>query len=202
MVSVPSRYVAKRMSLAYYKRYRMVYDLVGAMIVPSPLPDGYVWTPWERGQEDRHALVKFHSFRDEIDSEVFECLGDYHGCYQLMKDIALQAGFLPEATWLITIPSPPTAAGYEDCGTIQGVMVSETTGCIQNVGISPVHRGQGLGRALVERCLFGFQSAGMKRVTLEVTATNVAAVELYKHVGFRVTRTMFRQLDLEYSEIG
>lgn len=182
------------MSLAYYKRFRMVYDLTRATVTPSVLPDGYVWTPWEMGQEDRHALVKFHSFRDEIDSEVFECLGDYHGCYQLMKDIALQTGFLPDATWLITIPG---STGYEDCGTIQGVSVSETTGCIQNVGIVPTHRGLGLGRALVERCLQGFQTAGMKRVTLEVTATNNAAVELYRTVGFVVTRTMFRQIDLE-----
>ncbi len=185
------------MSLAYYKRYRMVCDLQHAAITIPDLPPGYVWTPWERGQEDRHALVKFHSFRDEIDSEVFECLGDYHGCYQLMKDIAVQPGFLSEATWLITVPGPTGSAGYEDCGTIQGVSVSESTGCIQNVGIVPSHRGQGLGRALIARCLIGFQSAGMKRATLEVTATNHAAVELYRRVGFRVTRTLFRQIDLE-----
>jgi ribosomal protein S18 acetylase RimI-like enzyme len=183
------------MSLAYYKRYRMVCDLTHRAIAVPELPSGYVWTPWEHGQEDRHALVKFHSFRDEIDSEVFECLGDYHGCYQLMKDITQQSGFLPDATWLITVPG---RTGYEDCGTVQGVTVSETTGCIQNVGISPNHRGQGLGRALVERCLLGFQSAGMKRVTLEVTANNTAAVELYRRVGFQTTRTLFRQIDLEY----
>lgn len=185
------------MSQAYYKRYRMVFDLQQAALLQPELPEGYVWTPWERGQEDRHALVKFHSFRDEIDSEVFECLGDYRGCYQLMKDIALQPGFLPEATWLITVPNPSGSAGYEDCGTIQGVSVSETTGCIQNVGVTPRHRGLGMGRALVQRCLLGFQSAGMKRATLEVTATNVAAVEMYRSVGFQVTRTMFRQIDLE-----
>lgn len=185
------------MSLAYYKRYRMVCDLTHTSLTIPILPDGYVWTPWERGQEDRHALVKFHSFRDEIDSEVFECLGDYHGCYQLMKDIAQQPGFLPEATWLITTPGPAGSTGYEDCGTIQGVTVSETTGCIQNVGVGPNHRHQGLGRALVERCLLGFQSAGMKRVTLEVTANNADAVELYRRMGFEMTRTLFRQLDLE-----
>lgn len=190
------------MSLAYYKRFRMVFDLQKARVTPPVLPEGYVWTPWERGQEDRHALVKFHSFRDEIDSEVFECLGDYHGCYQLMKDIALQPGFLPETTWLITVPGRAGSPGYEDCGTIQGVAVSATTGCIQNVGISPAHRGLGLGRALVERCLCGFQAAGMKRVGLEVTAANMAAVELYRQVGFQVSRTLFRQLDLEYSAIG
>ena len=183
------------MSLAYYKRYRMVCELAHAVLTVPELPDGYAWTAWERGQEDRHALVKFHSFRDEIDSEVFECLGDYHGCYQLMRDIAQQPGFLPDATWLITVPG---RTGFEDCGTIQGVIVSETTGCIQNVGVSPSHRGQGLGRALIQRCLLGFQSAGMKRVTLEVTANNSAAVELYRDLGFRATRTLFRQLDLDY----
>ena len=51
---------------------------------------------------------------------------------------------------------------------------------------------------LVARCLQGFQSAGMKRVTLEVTANNAAAVELYRDLGFRNVRTLFRQIDLDY----
>ena len=48
------------------------------------------------------------------------------------------------------------------------------------------------------RCLQGFQSTGMKRVTLEVTANNAAAVELYRDLGFRNVRTLFRQIDLDY----
>ena len=38
------------------------------------------------------------------------------------------------------------------------------------------------------------------RVSLEVTANNAAAVELYRSVGFRATRTMYRSVD--YDAIG
>lgn len=183
------------MPLQYFKRFRMEFDLLQDAVVPPELPPGYVWTPWQRGDEDRHALVKYHSFRDEIDATVFDCLGDYQGCFQLMKEIAQQPGFLPDATWLITAIGDDVDHVGEDCGTIQGVAITETTGSIQNVGIKPDHRGLGLGRTLVLKSLAGFQAAGLKRVCLEVTAPNLSAVELYRRLGFTMTRTLFRHLD-------
>ena len=90
---------------------------------------------WCRGaDEDRHAFVKFHSFRDEIDSEVFESLSDFHGCLRLMREIGRQPGFVPQATWLVTSPADGENLPL-DCGTIQGVMASDQLGGIQNVGL-------------------------------------------------------------------
>lgn len=188
------------MTAHYFKRYRMECDLRSRVIVPPTLPAGYFWTAWRPGLVERHALVKFQSFRDELDAEVFESLGDYQGCLRLMHDIAEQPGFLPEATWLLTEADPVDELIGVDCGTIQGVVVSPTSGCIQNVGIIPTHRGQGLGRALVTQCLLGYQAAGLQRVTLEVTADNRAAVELYRQLGFTTLRTMYREV--EYEEVG
>jgi ribosomal protein S18 acetylase RimI-like enzyme len=179
------------MTTQYYQRYRMEFDLSRAALPEAQLPAGYVWCAWQPGDEDRHAFVKFQSFRDSIDSEVFESLSDYHGCLRLMREIVRQPGFLPETTWLISVPGesgrPPL-----DCGTIQGVMLSEQVGGIQNVGVAPDHRGQGLGRALVLKSLAGFRDQGARRIYLEVTSPNVAAVELYRQLGFRHVRTMYR----------
>ncbi len=188
------------MTAHYFKRYRMECDLRGRVLAPAALPSGCFWTAWRSGLAERHALVKFQSFRDELDAEVFESLGDYQGCLRLMHDIADQPGFLAEATWLLTEADPQDDLVGVDCGTIQGVIVSQTSGCIQNVGIIPSHRGQGLGRALVTQCLLGFQAAGMQRVTLEVTADNRAAVALYRQLGFTKMRTMYREV--EYEEVG
>ena len=47
-----------------------------------------------------HAEAKYQSFRDEIDADVFNCLGELDGCQRLMEEISLKDGFLPEATWL------------------------------------------------------------------------------------------------------
>lgn len=183
------------MTTHYYKRYRMEFDLTRGSIAVPALPEGYVWEAWDAGCVDRHAWVKLQSFRDEVDSTVFECLGDYQGCLYLMRDIASQAGFLPQATWLISA-CDPQAGQREDCGTIQVVAITDSLASIQNVGVSPLHRGQGLGRALVSRCLAECRAAGLHRVGLEVTAENQAAVKLYRQLGFQVTRTMYRTVDL------
>lgn len=185
--------------LQYFKRYRMEIRLEETPI-PSPiLPEGYFWREWHHSDVERHALTKFRSFRDELDAEVFSCLGEYYGCLRLMSDISHQENFLAATTWLIT--SLGNDKLPQDCGTIQGIGVSEQLGSIQNIGVVPEHRGLGLGRALVTKSLEGFLLSRVKRVVLEVTASNIAAVELYRSLGFRVTRTMYRISPIEESTI-
>lgn len=165
---------------------------VGEIVLPAlELPPGYRFVRWHPNLIDRHAAVKYESFRGELDATVFPCLGDLSACRRLMEDIATQAAFIPEATWLITRRSLPDDP-FADCGTIQGLSASNALGAIQNVGITPDARGIGLGRALVLKALYGFRAVGIRRVYLEVTAENTAAVELYRSVGFRVQRTMYK----------
>lgn len=179
------------MPLQYFRRYRMEVDLRQTQLPSPELPAGYFWIPWQPEVLERHAYVKCQSFRDEADSEVFPCLGDFYGCLRLMQEIAAQDSFLPETTWLIGCrePQPNLAA---EVATIQGLAHSAQLGAIQNVGVIAAHRGRGLGRALVLQSLHGFREAGLNKVYLEVTATNLSAVTLYANVGFRVVRTMYR----------
>jgi hypothetical protein len=72
-------------------------------------------------------------------------------------------------------------------------------GGVQNVGITPEHRGRGLGMCLLQRALWGFQEAGMKRVYLEVTAENAKAIRLYQRLGFRRVRTVYKAVEVAYS---
>ncbi len=168
-----------------------------SMTLPQPrLPDGYRWLPWQPSLLNRHAAVKYYSFRDEIDSRVFPCLGDYSGCKRLMQEIVRQENFLADTTWLIT----SDLCGFgelADCGTIQGLGRSGNLGAVQNVGVLPQHRGLGLGRALVLKALHGFRSAGLDRVYLEVTGENEPAVDLYRSIGFALVRTMYKAIEPE-----
>jgi ribosomal protein S18 acetylase RimI-like enzyme len=175
------------MAITYYKRLRMEIDLDGS-IRQVPIPDHLEWVSWEESLLADHAEVKFQSFRDEIDAYVFPCLGDRYGCQRLMREIRRKPGFLPCATWLIAAPD-----GY--VGTVQGVMDQGPIGAIQNVGVIPSYRGIGLGRALVYRALLGFREAGLRRAYLEVTAENNAAVQLYRTLGFRRARTLYKAVD-------
>ena len=181
--------------LQYFKRYRMELDLTNTSVPPDVLPEGYHWGEWDEEDVERHALVKHRSFRDEVDAEVFSSLGEYYGCLRLMREISQQDGFLGPATWLIVYRGDDGLPC--DCGTIQGLSQSESVGSIQNVGVVPEHRGQGLGRALILKSLAGFTLARHKRVVLEVTAANRPAVELYRSLGFQVVKTMYRSAPLE-----
>lgn len=162
---------------------------------PVTLPEGYHWEEWNDALVERHAVAKYRSFKDELDSEVFACLGEYYGCLRLMNDISRQETFLAPSTWLIVWSDG--RGTIQDCGTIQGIALTDQLGSIQNIGVVPEHRGLGLGRAIILKSLEGFRLSGVKRVALEVTANNTAAVELYRSLGFRTVRTMYRVSPIE-----
>src|SRR5262249_28293727 len=67
------------MAITYYKRFRMEIDLDGSLPPPRLSPPFY-WIAWEESLIDRHAEVKYLSFRGEIDASVFPCLGERPGC--------------------------------------------------------------------------------------------------------------------------
>jgi len=174
-------------TIAYFKRFRMEIDL-NDLPPPEALPPGYAWTAWDETLLELHADVKAQCFADEIDSVVFPSLSSRDGCYHLMREISRKAGFLPDATWLIT-----HNGSY--CATVQGVRERSGLGAIQNLGVTPLYRGRGLGRALLLKALYGFWRAGLGRAHLEVTAQNDAAVRLYRRVGFRCRKTIYKAVD-------
>jgi ribosomal protein S18 acetylase RimI-like enzyme len=175
------------MSLAYFKRFRMEISLYDPPSIPR-LPDGYFWVPWDESLVEHHAEVKFHSFHEEIDATVFPSLSHRPGCVNLMSEIRRRHGFLPEATWLV-------ACGDCCCGTVQGIRERSGRGAIQNLGVIPSHRGRGIGSALVLQALHGFRRAGLGAAVLEVTAQNDAAVRLYRRLGFRFRKTVYKTVE-------
>ena len=108
-----------------------------------------------------------------------------------MREIVAQRTFCPSATWMVVYqPEPNWPAS--DCGTIQGITRTGGIGAIQNVGVTPEHRGQGIGRALVIQALRGFIQCRMGSAVLEVTAENDGAVKLYRSLGFEVIDVLYR----------
>ena len=174
-------------STVYFKRFKMEIDLV-APPPPARLPVGFTWTPWDDGLLDLHADVLFRSFHAEIDAQVFPSLGDRVGCRQLMNEVRHKKGFVPGATWLVAC-----ADGY--CGTVQGLSERTGLGAIQNLGVLPRYRGRGLGSALLLQALAGFRRAGLGLGFLEVTARNDAAVRLYRRLGFRRKKILYKAVE-------
>jgi len=167
----------------YFKRYRMerpLHDLPPL----SPIPDGFELVPWRDGLSESHAATMFACFRDEIDSVVFPSFAYRAGCTNLMEAIYTKPNFVPEATWLVAGP-------LGACATIQGLR-DRCFGAIQNLGVAPEYRGMGLGKLLLLRALHGFRQTGLKYAYLEVTVRNEVALKLYRQLGFRGTRTLYK----------
>lgn len=63
-------------------------------------------------------------------------------------------------------------------------------GHIVSVAVTPQHRRKGIGQALIVEALDGMRSYGAKQCFLEVRITNDPAINLYKKLGFKITRTI------------
>lgn len=179
---------AAQHGVTYFKRFRMEVDLQSELLSVPPLPPGYEWVAWENALLDEHAGVKYQCFIDEVDSVVFTSLSSRDGCRRLMREIVAKPGFMRQATWMI-------AAGDGYCATIQGVRERSGMGAIQNVGVTAAHRGRGLGTTLVLKALHGFRECGAHRANLEVTAQNDAAIRIYRRLGFRCRKTIYKAVE-------
>lgn len=182
------------MGLTYFKRFRMEYDLTHVLPASPPIPAGYELVPFATDLIREHANAKYQSFRQELDVNVFPCLGRREGCVRLMREIVSRAGFVPEATWLCRYRDVESGR-WQPIGTIQGLQV-EGWGAVQNLGIDPRHRGRGLGSILLARSAQGFQSVGMRRMHLEVTTDNTAAIRLYERLGFRRAQVVYKAAEV------
>jgi len=180
------------MDIVYCKRYRMEIDLVGRSFPAEAIP-GYSFLQWDPTLLGAFAEAKYVSFRDEVDANVFPCLGKRAGCRRLMDEISHKSGFLPKATWLAVYHRDDRSEEY--CGTIQGVRDRWGKGLVQNLAVTPDHRYAGLGSSLLFRSLEGFRSVGATRASLEVTALNDGAIRLYRRHGFTTVKTVFRVVE-------
>jgi GNAT superfamily N-acetyltransferase len=165
------------------KRFRMERPLAGAL--PSATLDrGFRLVPWHDRWLEAHARVMHRSFAGDFDSRVFPCFRTLDGCLELISAMRGLPGFCPEATWLVAAPE-----GF--VGSTQGLLTGHRFGTIQNIGLAPAYRGRGLGSALLAAALGGFRRSGATRAALEVTATNEAALALYRKFGFRTLRPLY-----------
>ncbi|MDB2685664.1 GNAT family N-acetyltransferase [Mariniblastus sp.] len=181
--------------LVFFKRYRMQFDLRDHRFEDISAPIDFRLLEWRRGLLHSHAEVKFRSFRDELDSNVFPSLGDADGCLKLMRDISRSSNFVPEATWLL-VHADPSREISVNCATVQGIMDGPDLGLIQNIGVAKSYRGQGLGSLIVRKSLAGFQSVGAKVVSLEVTTQNEGAIRLYERIGFKTQKIVYKTVEV------
>ncbi len=84
--------------------------------------------------------------------------------------------------YLLTVPaapgSEPSVAAYG------GMLITVDEGQITNIAVHPDHRRKGYGAAITRALLRHAKDVRLDSVSLEVRASNTAAIELYKQAGF------------------
>ncbi len=55
-----------------------------------------------------------------------------------------------------------------------------------NIAVHPMHRGQGLGRAITRALCARLRAQGLRHIGLNVRADNAAAVAMYRGLGFEL----------------
>jgi len=171
----------------YHKRYMMECALPVEPMWEIQLPPGYVWVPWSDAVVERHAAVLYQSFRDSPDATILPSLATATGCLVLVRTLARWRGFCPAANWLIAHQDS------QDVACLQAALDTGDYGVLINLAVLLPHRGRGLGTALLRRGLQGLYQAGARRVYLEVTASNQAALNLYRRHHFRCYKTLYRE---------
>ena len=65
-----------------------------------------------------------------------------------------------------------------------GMLIAVDEGQITNIAVHPEHRGKGLGLAIVQALIKHAKAERLANITLEVRASNIPAISLYRKVGF------------------
>jgi ribosomal-protein-alanine N-acetyltransferase len=60
---------------------------------------------------------------------------------------------------------------------------------LRNIAVAPAHQGKGIARALLEEGIRAAQRSGVRRLFLEVRASNLPALALYASAGFQLLYT-------------
>ncbi|MFS8741644.1 ribosomal protein S18-alanine N-acetyltransferase [Synechococcus sp. WC10meta] len=86
----------------------------------------------------------------------------------------------PEGACGSLLSSPGTLVGF---GILWRI---EEEAHIISLAVDPAHRRRGLGRRILEELLSQARAAGCRWATLEVRASNQAAIRLYESAGFQL----------------
>lgn len=84
--------------------------------------------------------------------------------------------------YVLTLPTAPDAE--PTVVAYGGMLITVDEGQITNVAVHPDHRRKGFGDAIVRSLLRHAKDERLESVSLEVRASNAAAIALYKRAGF------------------
>ncbi len=154
---------------------------VEALTLAEHSPEGVNIAPWTEARQDDSARLVAAAYRGHVDSEINDQYRSPSGARRFLNNIVQYPG-------CGTFFGPASFAATDAKGTLCGMslasLVSDTTGHITQICVTPAQRGKGVGYALMRRSMLALAAHGCHTVGLTVTSTNTGAIRLYEHMGF------------------
>lgn len=145
--------------------------------------------PWSSQFHDDASRVVTQSYEGHVDSQINDQYRSFHGARQFLENMVQQTGcgaFCRQASFVAT---------DLDTGWIVGIVltsfVSAEVAHITQLCVSPCAQGKGLGYEMLRRAVAALRAGGAARISLTVTTSNTAAVDLYRRSGFYEMRRFF-----------
>ncbi len=173
-------------NLSVFERNFMVLeDLRGFPIARKPA-SGVSFQIWSDRFLDSAADLVAQSYRDHVDSLINDQYRSFSGARRFLFNTTQHPG-----CGVFYRPAAIVAAdqlSLRMAGICLGSLVRADVGHITQIAVAPGMQGRGVGFELLRRSVDAFHDHACRAVSLTVTASNSAAVELYEQVGFRTIR--------------
>lgn len=150
------------------------------------VPEGFEIRRWSEQDYHTAAALINECYRDHIDSEINDQYRTTQGALRFLNNIVRFPGcgfFDNNASFVAVEKSTNTTVGVILCSRVRG-----DVGHITQVCVLPKYRGAHLGWALMEASTQDLKRRNFQTLSLTVTQANVGAVELYKRLGFSISR--------------
>lgn len=181
-----SRIVPCSTYLSAFERNFMRVDLRRSPAGESEMRKPVYIERWADQHQDAAARLIAAAYARHVDSRINDQYRSAAGARRFLYNIVQYPGcgaFFRPASY---------AAFHPDSGQLCGVslasLVSQESGHITQICVSPDAQGAGIGRELLRQSLTTLREMGCRTASLTVTAANQGAVALYERVGFRTVR--------------
>ena len=152
-----------------------------ALTLAEHSPQGVSITPWTEARQDDSARLVAAAYRGHVDSDINDQYRSPSGARRFLNNIVQYPGC---GTFFGPASYAASDAKGALCGMSLASLVSDTTGHITQICVTPAQRGKGVGYALLRRSMLALAAHGCHTVGLTVTSTNTGAIRLYEQMGF------------------
>lgn len=172
--------------LKVHPRNFMVADLED---VPE-LPAGraihtHLFEQWTDRRQDEAARLIAKAYEGHVDSTINDQYRSVSGAKRFLLNIVQYPG-------CGSFFAPASYVALNTSGDLAGIslasLVSEDSGHITQICVSPEERKTGSGYEMLRRSLSALAAHGCLKTSLTVTASNQEAIRLYQRMGFRAMR--------------